>query len=237
MALTQINNPKYHGEVNHYRGLSNLQSTLERLMKDVQGWVMEVMKELMTVKGQLSLCKKRLEISNAYKELDSHFPLANPVPIHPCHSLIHSPLVEAPRIVWAIAPLPSHTRGVVEMPILHSNDPDHCQAVWFFRCQKVGYIVSQYPRKKKSCKCTTCGGTHKVAKCSINTDTTSLEVVTNGAGKDADGEKMTLLDILPYLTTLSIHLPTAPSVVIKTWSTWRWSAQCMSNASGVSSGD
>ena len=70
MALAQINKPKYHGEVNQFRGLSNLQDTLERLMKDTQGWVMEVMKELVTVKGQLSLCKKRLEISNAYKELD-----------------------------------------------------------------------------------------------------------------------------------------------------------------------
>ena len=63
MALAQINDPKYHGEVNHFRGLSDLQDTLERLMKDTQGWVMEVMKELVTMEAQLNLCKKRLEIS------------------------------------------------------------------------------------------------------------------------------------------------------------------------------
>ena len=34
MALAQINDPKYHGEVNRFRGLSDLQDTLERLMKD-----------------------------------------------------------------------------------------------------------------------------------------------------------------------------------------------------------
>ena len=32
MVLAQINNPKYHGEVNRYRGLSDLQDTLEGLM-------------------------------------------------------------------------------------------------------------------------------------------------------------------------------------------------------------
>ena len=47
-----------------YWGLSNLQDTLESLMKDNQGWAMEVMKELVTVQGQLDLCKKRLELSN-----------------------------------------------------------------------------------------------------------------------------------------------------------------------------
>ena len=70
MALAQINDSKYLGEVNRYRGLSDLQDTLERLMKDAQGRVMEVMKELITVEGQLKLCKKRLEISDAYEELD-----------------------------------------------------------------------------------------------------------------------------------------------------------------------
>ena len=68
MVLTQINDPKFYGEVNCYRGLSDLQDMLERLMKDTQGRVMEVMKELVTVRGQLDLCKKSLEISNVYKE-------------------------------------------------------------------------------------------------------------------------------------------------------------------------
>ena len=72
-ALAQINDPKYHGEINRYRGLSNLQDTLEKLMRDAQGRVMEVMKELVVVESQLNLCKKRLEISNAYEELEHHF--------------------------------------------------------------------------------------------------------------------------------------------------------------------
>ena len=88
MVLAQINDPKYHGEVYCFRGLSNLQDTPERLMKDAQGWVMEVMKEWVTVKGQLNLCKKRLEISNVYEELDRQYRLVNPVPIRPCHGLV-----------------------------------------------------------------------------------------------------------------------------------------------------
>ena len=42
-------------------------------MKDAQGRVMEVMKELVTIEGQLNLCKKRLEISNTYEELDCQY--------------------------------------------------------------------------------------------------------------------------------------------------------------------
>ena len=51
MVLTQINDPEYHREVNCYRGLSDLQDTLERLMRDAQGQVIEVMKELVTIEG------------------------------------------------------------------------------------------------------------------------------------------------------------------------------------------
>ena len=136
MALAQINNPKYLGEVNRYRGLSDLQDTLERLMKDAQGRVMEVMKELITVEGQLKLCKKRLEISDANEELDRYYRLVNPVPIRPRHDPVQSPLVEAPRVVRAVAPLPSRARGPVEMPILHDADP-HRRVTRCYRCKKV----------------------------------------------------------------------------------------------------
>ena len=168
-------------------------------MKDAQGRVMEVMKELVTVEGQLNLCKKRLEISDMYEELDRHFHIANPVPVRSCDTPITSPLAQAPRIVRAIIPLPSQARGAVEMPILHDDDPNH-QVIQCFRCHKVGHVVSQCPRKKRSHrKCTTCGGTHKVVKCPIKTDTTSPEVVTSGASKGADGERMTLLECIALL--------------------------------------
>ena len=51
-------------------------------MREAQGCIMEVMKELVTIEGQLHLCKKRFEISDAYKELDCHFHLVNPVLCH-----------------------------------------------------------------------------------------------------------------------------------------------------------
>ena len=81
MALAQMNDPKFHGEINCYRGLSDLQDTLDKLARDAQGRVMEVMRELIVVEGQLNLCKKRLEISNAYEELDRYFRQAMPVPL------------------------------------------------------------------------------------------------------------------------------------------------------------
>ena len=71
-------------------------------MREAQGHVMEVMKELANVEAQLNLCKKRLEISDTFEELDCQYRLVNPVPIHPCHSSVRSPLVEASRVVRAM---------------------------------------------------------------------------------------------------------------------------------------
>ena len=116
-------------------------------MKDAQGHVMEVMKELITVEGQLKLCKKRLEISDAYEEMDRYYRLVNPVPIRPRHSPVQSPLVEAPRVVRPVAPLPSRARGPVEMPILHDVDP-HRRITRCYRCKRVGHVVSQCHQKK-----------------------------------------------------------------------------------------
>ena len=149
MALGQVNDPKYHGEINHYRGLSDLQDTLEKLMREAQGRVMEVMKELVNVEAQLNLCKKRLEISDVYEELDCQYRLVNPVPIRPRHAPIQSPLVETPRVVRTVVPLPSRARGPVEMPILHNADP-HRHVTRCYRCKKVGHVVSQFHQKKKN---------------------------------------------------------------------------------------
>ena len=198
MALAQINNPKYHGEVNRYRGLSDLQDTLERLMREAQGWVMEVMKELVTIEAQLNLCKKRLEISDVYEELDHQYYLVNPVPIQPCHATVQSPLVEGPRVVRAVIPLPSHTRGPVEMPILHDVDPHH-HVTRCYRCKKVGHVVSQCHQKKRNRKCTNCGGTHKTAKCTVKACTASPEVVASVFGEVVQREEMLLLERVSLL--------------------------------------
>ena len=42
----------------------------------------------------------------------------------------------------------------------------------------------------------------KVAKCPVVTNTTSSEVVTSGASKDADGERMTLLECIALLNCI-----------------------------------
>ena len=201
MALPQINNPKYHGEVNRYRSLSDLQDTLERLMKEAQGRVMEVMKELVNVEAQLNLCKKRLEISDAYEELDRQYHLVNPVPICPRHSSVRSPLVETPRVVRAVVPLPSRTKGLVEMPILHDVDPHH-RVTRCYRCKRVGHVVSQCHTKKRNWKCTICGGTHKPAKCPAKACTASPEAVAPGFGEVVQREEMSLLEHISLLNCI-----------------------------------
>ena len=196
MALSQINDPRYHGEVNFFRGLSDLQDTLERMMKDTQRWVMEVMKEIVTVQTQLDLCKKRLEISDMYEELDCHIHPANPVPTHPHQSPVQSPLVEAPRVVRAIVPLPSQARGLADIPLLHDTDLDNQCVSKCYRCKAVGHVVSQCPKKRRNKRCAACGSTHKLAKCPTMANT---KAVTPKASEDADGKRMTLLECIALL--------------------------------------
>ena len=169
------------------------------------------MKELMTIQGQLDLCKKRLEISDAYAELDCHFPIANPVPICPCHSPVRSPLVDAPQIVRAIVPLPSQARGAVEMPILHDTNPDHRCITHCYRCKAVGHVVSQCPKKRRNQKCTICGGTHKPAKCPAKARTTSSEAVAQVFGKVVQCEEMSLLECIALLN----HIEYSPSHLLR----------------------
>ena len=198
MALTQINDPKYHGEVNRYRGLSDLQETLDRLMKEAQGRVMEVMKELVNVEAQLNLCKKRLEISNAYEELDRRYHLINPVPIHPHYASVQSPLVEAPRVVRAVVLLPARARGPVKIPILHDVDPHHC-TTRCYRCKRIGHVISQCHTKKRNQKCTICGGTHKPTKCPVKAHTTFPEAVAQVFGEVVQCKEMSLLERISLL--------------------------------------
>ena len=168
-------------------------------MRDAQGQVMEVMKELVTVEGQLNLCKKRSEISDAYKELDRQYHLVNPVPIHPRHAPVRSPLIEAPRVVRAVVPLPSQARGAVEMPILHDTDPNCCHITRCYRCKVVGHVVSQCPKKRRNQKCTIWGGTHKLAKCPVKVCTTSPEAVAQVYGEVGQCEEMSLLERISLL--------------------------------------
>ena len=133
-----------------------------------------------------------------YEELDRHFCLANSVPVQSSNNPVCSSLVEAPRVVRAIVPLPSRTRGAVEMPILHDDNPHHHWVVRCFRCRKVGHVVSQCPRKKRNPRCTNCSSTHKHTKCPINSNTTP-EAATTGVSENASGEKMMLLECIALL--------------------------------------
>ena len=165
---------------------------------------MEVMKELITVEGQLKLCKKRLEISDTYEELDCYYRLVNPVPICPCHAPVRSPLVEAPQVVRAVAPLPSRARGPVEMPILHNADP-HRRVTRCYRCKRVGHVVSQCHQKKKNRKCTNCGGTHKTTKCPVKARTASPEAVAQVFSEVVQGEEMSLLERISLLDRIEYN--------------------------------
>ena len=167
-------------------------------MREAQGRVMEVMKELVNIEAHLNLCKKRLEISNTYEELDRQYRLVNPIPIRPRHATVQSPLVKGPRVVRAVVPLPSHARGPVEMPILHDADPHH-HVVRCYRCKKVGHVVSQCHQKKKNQKCTNCGGTHKTAKCPAKAHTASPKVVAQVFGEVVQHKEMSLLEHISLL--------------------------------------
>ena len=123
------------------------------------------------------------------------------------HGPIRSPLIEAPRVIRAVVPLPSCARGPVEMPILHDIDPHH-RVTRCYRCKKVGHVVSQCHQRKRNWKCTNCGDTHKTSKCPVKARTTSPEAVAQVYGEAVQREEMSLLERISLLNCIefsSLH--------------------------------
>ena len=141
-ALMVEGDPRLHGEINRFRGKRALVDTLEHLRRGAQKQVNDITKELLGTERDLAECKVRLELANAYQELqDLHRRSFPPIPRPP----MRSPTT---------TPLPPRQSGPAEMPILHDSE----RRTRCYRCHSLDHTVKVCPKSRgESRKCKRCG--------------------------------------------------------------------------------
>ena len=135
-ALSEMGDLRLLREVNTFQGMAELKKTLEDMLKDAHGRVWKVMKELLHVEMKLEELKKRLELANAYTEINNKFHTIFGLSPHPRQVL------QSPNIL----PFTPTLHGPLEMPLLMDSD-------WYrnkkcFRCKEVGHMVQQCTKNK-----------------------------------------------------------------------------------------
>ena len=181
-AIADMADPRVVGEVNRLRGKMELRDTLDKLRRDTQHRLDEIMKEYTITEQELTNSMVRIERANLYNLIQDQLKQSFPAPVHT--SPEPSPLIPRPH-------------GPVEMPILMDGHPRQTKC---FRCRKKGHKAQECPRKKAR-SCTLCGDrTHKKAGCPYKKPTrVEVEVEVEVRKEVEELGKMTLLDRIALL--------------------------------------
>ena len=179
-AIADMADPRVIGEVNRLRGKMELKDTLDKLRRDAQHRLDEIMKEYLIVQQDLTTTRYRIEHANLYQLVQDQLKTSFPAPAPP--SPEPSPLI--PR-----------ARGPVEMPILMDGHPRQVQC---FRCRRRGHKAQECPKGKK---CNLCGDRkHKKAGCPYKRPPkVQVEVEVEVRKEVEELGKMTLLDRIALL--------------------------------------
>jgi hypothetical protein len=186
-ALEDLGDIRLKGELNRFRGLADQKEILADLLKDALSQVNEITREAVAIDRALEGCMKRLEMSNAHRELEDRFQRSFPFPTRPRHSPERTPI--APR-----------RGGPTEMLILHEQEKRQLKC---YRCKKEDHVVSQCPMKRTQRSCKKCGKAgHRGRKCPKKTTEVEVTASTVESGEirsDQDPNKMTLLERVALL--------------------------------------
>jgi hypothetical protein len=186
-ALEDLGDIRLKGELNRFRGLADQKEIVADLLKDALSRVNEITREAVVIDRALEGCMRRLEMSNAHRELEDRFQRSFPFPTCPRHSLERTPI--APR-----------RGGPTEMPILHEQEKRQLKC---YRCKKEDHVVSQCPMKRMQKSCKKCGKVgHRTRKCPRKTPEVEVTVSTVESGEirsDQEPNKMTLLERVALL--------------------------------------
>jgi hypothetical protein len=136
------------------RGLADIKDTMDKLLRDATQHINEIMREAVVIDVEFQHCTKRLELADAFQEINDRFHRSYPLPIHPRSSPEHTPL-------------PPHTCRPVEMPVLADSDHhNHTRGPHCYKCRSPNHLVSVCPKSRKNCRCTFCSdGEHRVSRC------------------------------------------------------------------------
>ena len=184
-AIADMADPHIVGEVNRLRGKMELRDTLDKLCRDAQHQLDEIMKEYLITKQDLSSTMVRIEHANLHSLIQDQLKRSFPAPVHT--SPKPSPLI--PQIY-----------GPVEMPILMDGHPHQVKC---FCCRKQGHKVQECPQRKGK-TCTLCGDRkHKKASCPYQWPPKVEVEVEVEVHKDVEElGKMSLLDWIALLDRL-----------------------------------
>ena len=142
-SMAHLNNPRLNGEINRFRGKSELVQTLEKMLHDLQGQVTEVQGQLVRTYDKLGMCKQRLERADVYGELYR----------------LNRRRYPSQR-VSRVGPLLPRVGGPVEMPILADDIPGPIrhQKAWrtnqkrkkphCYTCKKRGHLSYKCPTRQ-----------------------------------------------------------------------------------------
>ena len=181
-AIADMADPRVVREVNRLQGKMELRDTLDKLRRDTQHRLDEIMKEYTITKQELTSSMVSVECANLYNLIQDHLKRSFPTPVHA--SPEPSPLIPC-------------THGPVEMPILMDGHP---RQVKCFRCRKRGHKAQECPWKKER-SCTICGDRkHRKAGCPFQkTPKVEVEVEVEVRKEVEELGKMTLLDRIALL--------------------------------------
>jgi hypothetical protein len=118
--------------------------------------VNEIMREAVVIDVEFKHCTMRLELTDAFQEINDRFHRSYPLPVRPHQSPERTPL-------------PPRTRGPVEMPVLADNDRhSHTRGPRCYKCHSPSHLVSACPKSRKNCRCTFCGDSkHRASRCPV----------------------------------------------------------------------
>ena len=143
-ALEQLGDPRLRGEINYFRGKADVLDTLNTMYRGAMSEANKLMREVLTVEGEVRRSQQRIQRANAYEEIwNKCLAIFPPSYVNPA-----SP--PEPR------PLPPRPRGPVEMPILMGEEPRTESKKRCRNCRSTGHPTHKC-HAKRPYKCGKCG--------------------------------------------------------------------------------
>ena len=143
-ALEQLGDPRLRGEVNYYRGKADVLDTLNDLYQSAMSEANCLMREVLTVEGEVRRSQQRLQRANAYDEIWNKCLVVFP------------PTYTNPARSPEPCPLPPRPRGPVEMPVLMGEEPHTEHKRRCLTCRSKNHATHKC-HQKRPYKCGKCG--------------------------------------------------------------------------------